>query len=67
MIIASEHHNWRKIPIQIEWNEVESEHFTVYARSGDESIAKQVIDLLEKNYGDIFAWTYCLVGILAQM
>ncbi len=53
LIIASEHHNWRKIPIQIEWNEVESEHFTVYARSGDESIAKQVIDLLEKNYQNV--------------
>lgn len=53
LTILSEHHNLRKIPIKIEWKKVESEYFTVYSRSGDESIAKQVIDVLEKNYQNV--------------
>ncbi|MFY3740453.1 MAG: putative repeat protein (TIGR01451 family) [Candidatus Nitrosomirales archaeon] len=53
LTIVSEHHNQSTIPLRIEWNEVSNEHFEVYARSGDESIAKQVADLLEGNYKQI--------------
>jgi uncharacterized repeat protein (TIGR01451 family) len=53
LTIVSEHHNQSTIPLRIEWNEISSEHFEVYARNGDESIAKQVADLLEGNYMQI--------------
>ncbi len=50
LTIVSEHHNMQSIPIKMEWNKLESKHFTVYARSGDEQVAKQVVDPLEANY-----------------
>ena len=50
LTIVSEHHNKNTIPISIEWKEVSSEHFTVYARTGDEAIADQVVKMLESNY-----------------
>ncbi|MGH9878897.1 MAG: hypothetical protein ACRD5H_14795, partial [Nitrososphaerales archaeon] len=53
LVIVSEHHNQRTVPLRIEWNEVSSEHFTVYARTGNESVAEQVNDLLESNYQNI--------------
>jgi len=53
LIVISEHHNPRTIPIKIEWNRMENEHFAVYSRSGDESIAKQVLDVLGENYQNI--------------
>ncbi len=53
LTIVSEHHNMQSIPIKMEWNKLESKHFTVYARSGDEQVAKQVVTLLEANYQKI--------------
>ncbi len=53
--IASEHHKMQSIPISIEWKEVSSNHFTIYARNGNEQAAKQVIDLLESNYEKVTA------------
>ncbi len=53
LIIASEHHNIRSIPVSVEWKEISSKHFTIYSRSGDEQTARQVIDLLESNYEKI--------------
>jgi uncharacterized repeat protein (TIGR01451 family) len=53
LTIVSEHHNKSTVPLRIEWNEVSSEHFTVYARNGEENVAEQVIDLLEGNYQPI--------------
>ncbi len=53
LIIASEHHNIRSIPISIEWKKVESNHFVIYARSGDEQTANQLINFLESNYQKI--------------
>ncbi len=50
LVIGSEHHNERTIPISIEWKKVESKHFIIYARSGDDGVAKQVRDTLESNY-----------------
>jgi hypothetical protein len=55
LTIVSEHHSQSTVPLRIEWKEVSSEHFTVYARNGDEPIAEQVIDLLESNYHPIAA------------
>ncbi|MGH9878944.1 MAG: hypothetical protein ACRD5H_15045, partial [Nitrososphaerales archaeon] len=53
LTIVSEHHNMRSVPISIQWKETSSEHFTVYSRNGDEDVAEQVIDLLEKNYQNV--------------
>ena len=53
LTIVSEHHNLRRMPIKIEWNKIEGEHFTIYARSGDESVAKNVMDELEQNYQNV--------------
>ncbi len=53
LIIASEHHNIRSIPISIEWKKVESSHFIIYSRNVDEQTAKQVKDFLESNYQKI--------------
>ena len=53
LTIVSEHHNLRRMPIKIEWNKIDGEHFTVYARSGDESVAKSVMDVLEQNYQNV--------------
>ncbi len=51
--IASEHHNTKTIQVSIAWNRVSSEHFTVYARNGDEAAATHVLDTLESKYQEI--------------
>jgi hypothetical protein len=48
--VVSEHHNSQSIPVKIQWNKVESEHFTVYARTGQENVATEVIEFLESAY-----------------
>jgi hypothetical protein len=53
LTIVSEHHNMKIMPINIEWKERSSQHFSVYSRSGNEAVAEQVIDLLEFNYQNI--------------
>jgi hypothetical protein len=48
--ILSEHHNTRSIPVNMEWVQISGEHFTIYARNGDEYTAAQVRDSLENIY-----------------
>jgi len=50
IIIASEHHNLRSIPIKIEWYKVESDNFVIHTRSVDMSIADDVSKYLEDHY-----------------
>ncbi|MGH9879402.1 MAG: hypothetical protein ACRD5H_17360, partial [Nitrososphaerales archaeon] len=45
--------NRRSIPVKIEWEEISSQHFTVFARAGDKDVANQLIDFLEANYQNL--------------
>ncbi|MFQ5970555.1 MAG: hypothetical protein ACE5J2_08705, partial [Nitrososphaerales archaeon] len=55
LIVVSEHNRHKVIPINIVWNEVSSDHFTIYARSSDADIerAKDVVAFLEANYQNV--------------
>jgi hypothetical protein len=50
LTVISEHHNQKKIPIKLEWNRVESDHFITYARNSDEKIANEMVEVLEDNF-----------------
>ncbi|MEM2759881.1 MAG: hypothetical protein QXN83_00450 [Nitrososphaerales archaeon] len=51
--IVSEHHNMRTIPVKIQWNKVESYNFVIYARNGDITLAKDIINYLENSYQNV--------------
>ncbi len=54
LTIVSEHHRAKEIPINISWNEVSSDHFLIYSRSGsDIAKANEIIAFLESNYQNI--------------
>jgi hypothetical protein len=53
LMVMSEHHNMQTVPIKMVWHAVESEHFTIYARSGYEDSAQNVVDALERNYSKV--------------
>jgi hypothetical protein len=53
LIVVSEHHNMQIIPVSIVWEKVESKHFIIYARNGNEQMAKELTDYLEANYQKI--------------
>ncbi len=52
LVVVSEHHKQKVIPINIVWKELSSDHFTVYVRNNqtDMAKAKDVISILESNY-----------------
>lgn len=55
LIIASEHHNTKVIPINMVWSNTSSEHFTIYARNDEQDLAKakQLRSFLESKYHGI--------------
>jgi hypothetical protein len=55
LLVLSEHHNLRKIPIKIEWKQVSGKYFTMYARAGDESLANNIVKMLDNNYDNLTA------------
>jgi uncharacterized repeat protein (TIGR01451 family) len=55
LLVLSEHHNPTEIPIKIEWKKISGKNFDVYARSGDESLANNLVKMLDSNYENIAA------------
>ncbi len=55
LVVMSEHHMQKVIPINITWKEFSSDHFTIYARNNqtDMAKAKDLLSFLESNYHNI--------------
>jgi hypothetical protein len=51
--IVSEHHGMRIVPVNIQWNKVESDNFVIYARNGDQGLASDVLKHLESHQENV--------------
>jgi hypothetical protein len=55
LIVASEHHSVKTIPISLTWKSISSEHFMVYARDNAEELTKAMIlaNFLERKHAEV--------------